>query len=61
MNSITLAVRAEGVKTITSVHFSYANQTVIIGVWLSNLEHKNNYIMGFTESIYTTVAISFDG
>ena len=34
---------------------------VIIGVWLSNLECKNSYIMGFAESIYTTVAISFDG
>jgi len=25
------------------------------------MEHKNSYIMGFTESIHTTVAISFDG
>ena len=34
---------------------------VIIEVWLSNLERKNSYVMGFAESIYTTVAISFDG
>ena len=32
-----------------------------MGVWLSNLERKNSYVMGFAESIYTTVAISFDG
>ena len=50
-------------ETITSAYFSYsfAYQTVIIVVWLSNLENENSYFMGFAESIYTTVAISFDG
>jgi len=50
-------------ENIASVHFSnsFANQTVIIGVWLSNLEHNLSIKLGFVESIYTTVAISIDG